>query len=102
MTTKREHNSTQGFINTDAISTVYNNSNELIIELIKTKCFPVLHYGLEACPLRKSQYKLNSTDYVINSSFRIIFDTRSQEVIDVCLGMFNSPLFTSTASCCLT
>ena len=44
-------------------------------------------YGLEACPLRKSQY--NSIDYVINSSFRKVFDTKSHEVIDVCLGMFN-------------
>lgn len=62
-------------------------SHEVIIQLVKTKCFPVLYYGLEACPLRKSQY--NSIDYVINSSFRKIFDTRSQEIIDVCLGMFN-------------
>ena len=61
-------------------------SNEVIIQLIKTKSFPVLYYGLEACPLPKSQY---SIDYVINSSFRKVFDTKSQEVIDVCLGMFN-------------
>jgi len=62
-------------------------SNEVIIELIKTKCFPVLYYGLDACPLRKSQY--NSIDCVINSSFRKVFDTRSQEVIDVCLDMIS-------------
>ena len=37
--------------------------------------------------LRKSLY--NSIDYVINSSFRKVFDTKSQEVIGVCLGMFN-------------
>ena len=62
--------------------------NEVIIQLIKIiKCFPVLYYGLKACPLRKSQY--NSIDYVINSSFRKVFDTKSQEVIDVCLCMFN-------------
>jgi len=54
---------------------------------IKRKCFPALYYGLLACPLRKSQY--NSIDYVINSSFRKVLDTKSQEVIDVCLGMFN-------------
>jgi len=40
-----------------------------------------------ACSLRKSQY--NSIDYVINSSFRQVLDTKSQEVIDVCLGMLN-------------
>jgi len=38
--------------------------------------------------LRKYQYK--STNYVINSTFRKIFNTRSQETIDVCLEMFGS------------
>ena len=27
--------------------------------------------------------------YVINSTFRKIFNTRSQEVVDICLEMFN-------------
>ena len=31
----------------------------------------------------------NSIDYAINSSFRKVFDNKSQEVIDVCLGMFD-------------
>jgi len=48
---------------------------------------PKLILWLEACPLRKSQY--NSIDYVISRSFRKVFDTKSQEAIDVCLGMFN-------------
>ena len=29
-----------------------------------------------------------SINYVINSTFRKIFDTRSQEIVDVCLEMF--------------
>ena len=37
-------------------------SHEVILQLIKSKCFPVLYYGLEACPLQKSQY--NSINYV--------------------------------------
>ena len=37
--------------------------------------------------LRKSQY--NSINYVINSTFRKIFNTRSQEVVGTCLEMFN-------------
>jgi len=28
-------------------------------------------------------------NYVINSTFRKIFNTRSQEVVDVCFEMFN-------------
>jgi len=31
----------------------------------------------------------NSLKYVINSTFRKIFNTRSQEVVDICLEMFN-------------
>ena len=61
--------------------------NEVIVQLIKTKCVPVLYYGLEACPLRKSQF--SSLNFVINSTFRKVFDTRSQDVVDVCLEMFN-------------
>ena len=33
--------------------------------------------------MRKYQYK--SDNYVINSTFRKIFNTRSQETVDVCL-----------------
>ena len=62
-------------------------SHEVILQLIKSKCFPALYYGMEACPLRKSQY--NSINYVNNSTFRKIFNTRSQEVVGVCLEMCN-------------
>jgi len=61
-------------------------SNEGIVQLVKFKCFPVLFYGLEVCSLRKYQYKF--INYVINSIFRKIFNTRSQETVDVCLEMF--------------
>ena len=36
--------------------------------------------------MRKDQYK--SINYVINSTFRKLFNTRSQETVDVCLEMF--------------
>jgi len=48
-----------------------------------------MYYALEACPLRVSQFK--SINYVFNSTFRKIFDTKSQEVVDDCLEMFNCP-----------
>jgi len=48
-----------------------------------------MYFALEACPLRVSQFK--SINYVINSTFRKIFDTKSQEVVDDCLEMFNFP-----------
>ena len=43
-------------------------SNEVIVHLVKSKCFQVLFYGLEACSLSKYQY--NSINYVINTTFR--------------------------------
>jgi len=44
-------------------------------------------YGLEACSLREYQY-IKSINYVISSTFRKIFNTRSQETVDVRLEMF--------------
>ena len=40
-------------------------SEEVTRRLIKSKCLPVLVYGLEACPLTKSD--LQSLDFVISS-----------------------------------
>jgi len=42
-----------------------------IVQLLKTKCLPVLLYCLEACPLKKSQ--LNAVDFALNCAFRKIF-----------------------------
>ena len=36
--------------------------------------------------------QLSSLNYVINSSFTKVFDTRSQDVVDVCLEMRNKLL----------
>jgi len=43
---------------------------DVILELIRSKCLPALLYGLEACPLRKSD--ISSLDFVINHLFRQI------------------------------
>jgi len=39
-------------------------SEEVVLQLIISKCIPVILYGLEACPLTKCD--LLSTDFVIN------------------------------------
>ena len=44
--------------------------------------------------MRKSQF--NSLNYVINSTFREVFDARSQDVVDICLEMFNCGLAEQT------
>jgi len=37
---------------------------DVILELIRSKCLPALLYGLEVCPLRKSD--ISSLDFVVN------------------------------------
>jgi len=44
-------------------------------------------YGMEACPLRKSQ--LMSLDFAVNSALRKIFDTKSQDIVNECREIFN-------------
>ena len=42
-------------------------SSEVLVQLFKSKCLPVMYYGLEACPVNKSQPK--SFQYVVNCCF---------------------------------
>jgi len=48
---------------------------EATLELISSKCSPVLIYGLEACPLLKS--RMSSLDVVVNRFFMKLFRTNS-------------------------
>jgi len=57
---------------------------------IKSKCIPVLLYGLEACPLNKSQ--LASLDFVINRFFMKLFNTNSMETVKACQEYFSFEL----------
>ena len=61
------HNAKQAFHR--ALNAVYGRvgrfaSDEVVIKLVYSKCFPILLYGTEACPLFKSD--LHSLDFVIN------------------------------------
>jgi len=57
-------------------------SEEVTLHLIKSKCIPVLLYGLEVCPLNKSQ--IASLDFVINRFFMKLFNTNNIEIIKAC------------------
>ena len=48
-------------------------SEEVVLELVKTKCLPILQYGLEACPLNKTN--LRSLDFSVNRFFMKLFKT---------------------------
>ena len=54
-------------------------SEEVTLQLIKSKYLPVLLYGLEACPLNKSD--LLSLDFVINIFSMKHFTTKSIETV---------------------
>jgi len=57
-------------------------SEEVTLHLIKSKCIPVFLYGLEVCPLNKSQ--IASLDFVINRFFMKLFNTNNREIIKAC------------------
>ena len=58
-------------------------SEEVILKLIISKCIPVLLYGLEACPLVKSE--LSSLDFVINRFFFMkMFHTNDMHIVRNC------------------
>ena len=63
---------------------------EATLELISSKCIPVLIYGLEACPLLKSD--LSSLDFVVNRFFMKLFRTNSTDIVKQCQYHFGFPL----------
>jgi len=57
-------------------------TEDVILQLIKSKCMPVLMYGLEVCPLRVSDE--NSLDFVVNRFFMELFKTNNNDTVDCC------------------
>jgi len=55
-------------------------SEEVTLQLIKSKCIPVL-YGFVACPLNKTQ--LLSLDFVMNRFLMKLFSTSNMEIISL-------------------
>ena len=64
-------------------------SEEVIIQLIKSKCTPVLIYGLEICPLTKSDLK--SLDFPVNRFFVKLFKTSNIQMVKDCQVYFGLP-----------
>ena len=62
-------------------------SEEVILQLIKSKCIPILLYGLVACPLNKSQ--LSSLDFAMDRFLMKLFSTSNMEIITYCREQFN-------------
>jgi len=61
-----------------------------VLQLIQSKCVPVLLYGLEACALNKSQ--MASLDFVINRFFMKLFNMNNIEIVKACQECFSFEL----------
>jgi len=62
-------------------------SEEVVLQLIVSKCIPIILYGLEACPLTKSD--LLSMDFVINRYFMKLFKTSNINNVKYCQECFS-------------
>jgi len=65
-------------------------SDEVILQLISSKCIPILLYGIEVIPTQK--YQLNSLDFVVNRFFMKLFKTINIRIIQLCQELFHFEL----------
>jgi len=61
-------------------------SPDVVLQLVKSKCLPALCYGVDVCPVNKSQTA--SLQYVVDNCFRRIFDVKSTEIVRHCMSEF--------------
>ena len=62
-------------------------SEEVVLSLIKSKCLPCLLYGLDACPVNKTEGR--SINFPVTRVLMKIFNTSSNDVIEECQSFFN-------------
>ena len=65
-------------------------SEEVVLELVKCKCLPILLYGLECCPLNKSDVK--SLDFAVTRFLMKLFKSVNLDLINECRFWFNFSL----------
>ena len=66
----------------------HNTSEEVLFALIKSKCLPILLYGIEACPTNSAD--LQSLQFTMNKILFKIFGGMSKEMfreISKCFGI---------------
>ena len=65
-------------------------SDEVVVQLLKHKCLPVLLYALEVCNLDKRS--MQSLDFTVNKFFMKLFRTSNIEIVRYCQTLFNCDL----------
>jgi len=63
------------------------SSEEVLLQLVKSKCLPILLYSLEVCPLTKND--LESFDFVISNFFMKRFSTNNIDTVKSCQLQFS-------------
>ena len=61
-------------------------SAEVMIQMFNSKCFPILYYGIDICPLTNTH--INLLQFVINSCYSKIFMIKSNDDIRYCQDVF--------------
>ena len=62
-------------------------SEEVVLQLVSSKCLPILLYGLEACFLTLSD--IRSLGFAVNRLLMKLFKTVNMEIIQDCRDYFN-------------
>ena len=65
-------------------------SEEVIVQLLKQKCMPILLYGLEVSNLDKGS--MHSLDFTVNWFFMKLFQTSNVEIVKCCQSLFGCEL----------
>jgi len=60
-------------------------SLDVVVQLVKAKCLPILCHGIEVCPANK--YDIRSLQYVVDNCFRKIFDIKLKETVEECTSL---------------
>ena len=61
-------------------------SEYVTLQRFKTKCTPILLYGIEVFSVTKSQ--LSSIDFAINNFFTKLLQTSNMDIVNYCQQMF--------------
>ena len=72
-------------------------SEEVVLQLVSSKCLPILLYGLEAAHLRISDVR--SLDFAVNRFLMKLFQTGNVSIINDCKSYFNFALPSSLLAC---
>ena len=65
-------------------------SEDVIQQLIVSKCMPILLYGLDVCHVNKTD--LRSLDFTVDRVFMKLFKTGNIEIVRECLTFFGFKL----------